>query len=58
MTNTVARTGETAGGIFETFVEYETDPFVLNGCYLSIDNDSISSDSITVTGINIRICRH
>lgn len=58
MTNTVARTGETAGGIFETFVKYETDPFVLNGCYLSIDNDSISSDSITVTGINIRISRH
>jgi hypothetical protein len=58
ITNTVARTGETADGVFETFVNSETDPFVLNGCYLSIDNDSISSDTITVTGVNIRIFRN
>jgi hypothetical protein len=53
-----AGTGIILPVLFATFVNSETDPFVLNGCYISLDNDAQSSDAITLTDINIRIFKY
>lgn len=42
---------------FLTFVNTETDPFVIDGCYIEISNDPLSSDAITLQNINMVIFR-
>lgn len=41
----------------KTFVEGELDPFVVDGCYLDILNDSNSSGTVTVQSVSVRIFR-
>ena len=41
----------------KTFVNSETDPFVIDGCYFDILNDSNSSGSVTLQNVSIRIFR-
>lgn len=53
--NTNAKTGEIICGSLETSVNSEIDPFVVNGCYLSIENDASSANSLTITGTHITI---
>ena len=42
---------------FSTFVEGEADPFVVDGAYFDILNDSNSSDAVTLQDVSIRIFR-
>lgn len=41
----------------KTFVSGETDPFVVDGCYLDILNDSSSSGTVTLKDVSIGIFR-
>lgn len=43
--------------ILKTFVNSETDPYVLDGCRVFIENNSGSETQITLTSVNIRIFR-
>lgn len=52
-----AATGVTFAGSILTFVNSEADPFVLDGCYLDLLNETGSATSITLQSINIRIFR-
>lgn len=53
--NVGTRTNETLNGAIPVFVNGELNPLVLDGCYLSFDNDSASSATIVITGIDIII---
>lgn len=55
--NRGATTGLLMTTEFDTFVNGETDPYVLNGMYLEIASDAASSGTITITDINLRIFR-
>lgn len=43
--------------ILKTFVNSETDPYVIDGCSVFIENNSGSETQITLTSVNIRIFR-
>lgn len=43
--------------VIKTFVNSETDPYVVDGCYLSLENSSGSATQITLKSANIRIFR-
>lgn len=52
-----AETGVSLAGVIPTFVNSETDPFVVDGCYLDILNNSNSIGSVTLNNVSIRIFR-
>jgi len=50
-----AQTGAIVTVEFKVFVETETDPFVLNGMYIDMLNDTGGNDAVTITSISVRI---
>ena len=52
-----AETGVIVSSIIETFVNSETDPFVVDGVYLDVLNDSNSNGDVTLQDVSIRIFR-
>jgi hypothetical protein len=54
----VAETGVPLSGSIPTFVNGETDPFVNDGVYIDILNDSNSGGTVTLQDLEIRIFRN
>lgn len=52
-----AQTGLIITSEIKTFVSGETDPFVVDGCFLDILNDSSSSGTVTLQDVSVRIFR-
>ena len=53
--NQASTTGEIMAFEFTTFVNSETDPYVVDGIYLDLTNDALSSGSFTLTKADVRI---
>lgn len=56
-TTGAAVTNKQYTGFLKTFVNSETDPYVLDGCSLFIENSAGSQTAVTLTSANIRIFR-
>jgi hypothetical protein len=52
-----AVTGKVETAIIATFINGEVDPFVVDGFYLTLDNDASSVTSITLQDLSVRIFR-
>jgi len=57
LSNQPAKTGAVRTFISKTFVNGESDAFVLDGCYVDITSESTSQNSITLQSVSIRIFR-
>lgn len=52
-----AENGVIISNIIKTFVNSETDPFVVDGAYIDILNDSNSNGTVTLQDISVRVFR-